>query len=342
LNGGVVFAELTEEASFSFQTSILRTILSIEDTFINLAKLNAKNGIKSIVITDRGTMDPSAYMPREGWLKLLNVLKLQESALRDHRYDAVIHLVTAADNAEAFYQTENNSARSEGIESARKLDKLVLNAWVGHNYLSIIDNSTDFAQKCNRAVETVLNRLGLSDKRFGKNIKKHKYLLFNFDLNKEFPVAFRDFNVEHVFLSNSKNKDTYQIRIRKRAQLSSSIAPDSHVSSLHFNMTIRSPEVDGQIVETRRHLNGREYEALKGQANPSRYIIHKRRRCFNWENTYFQIDVFQPPCNQGLVLLEAYLDHSSGNNLSQLIPNWLQFQDVTGDPKYSLFELAKK
>ncbi len=40
--------------------------------------------------------------------------------LRDLRYEGVIHLVTAADGAEDFYETETNEARYEGLEQAKE------------------------------------------------------------------------------------------------------------------------------------------------------------------------------------------------------------------------------
>jgi hypothetical protein len=36
--------------------------------------------------------------------------------LRDARYEGVIHLVTAADGAEEFYETDTNEARYESLE----------------------------------------------------------------------------------------------------------------------------------------------------------------------------------------------------------------------------------
>ena len=42
--------------------------------------------------------------------------------LRDNRYDQIIHMVSAAIGAEAFYQLANNAVRSETIEQARELD----------------------------------------------------------------------------------------------------------------------------------------------------------------------------------------------------------------------------
>jgi hypothetical protein len=98
-----------------------------------------------------------------------------------------------------------------------------MNAWVGHSSLQVIDNSnTNFAQKCDRVVQAVLTRLGLvaDDQRYGKLVRKHKFLVSNFDLEKEFPCPFRDFNVEHVYLVNTSN-DGMQLRIRRREQAGS-------------------------------------------------------------------------------------------------------------------------
>ena len=56
-------------------------------------------------------------------------------------------MVTAADGAENFYQTENNEARYEGIKEAVELDKKLINAWVGHPHFSIIQNSDNSFQE---------------------------------------------------------------------------------------------------------------------------------------------------------------------------------------------------
>jgi hypothetical protein len=49
-------------------------------------------------------------------------------------------MVTAADGAEKFYSGDNNVARYETVEEAVKLDKKLINAWVGHPHFSIIEN----------------------------------------------------------------------------------------------------------------------------------------------------------------------------------------------------------
>lgn len=83
-------------------------------------------------------------------------------ALRDRRYDAVIHLVTAADNAEAFYSLGNNTSRHEGLKFARELDKKVQTAWTGHPNFTIISNENrSFKQKINEVERTVRSHIGL-------------------------------------------------------------------------------------------------------------------------------------------------------------------------------------
>ena len=81
--------------------------------------------------------------------------------MRDRRYEAVLHLVTAADGAENFYNF-GNQARSETVDEAKDLDRKLINAWVGHPHFSIIQNSSiTFQDKIDKTLSTVLNFIGL-------------------------------------------------------------------------------------------------------------------------------------------------------------------------------------
>jgi hypothetical protein len=51
-------------------------------------------------------------------------------------------MVTAADGAAKFYSSENNEARYETTEEAIKLDKRLINAWIGHPHFTIIENQS--------------------------------------------------------------------------------------------------------------------------------------------------------------------------------------------------------
>lgn len=51
---------------------------------------------------------------------------LDERSLRDGRYDGILHLVTAACGAEEHYSLENNEVRSESVEVARDVSKVLV------------------------------------------------------------------------------------------------------------------------------------------------------------------------------------------------------------------------
>lgn len=52
-------------------------------------------------------------------------LGVTTAQIRDNRYDAVIHMVTAADGAEKFYATISGEARYESADQAREKDELL-------------------------------------------------------------------------------------------------------------------------------------------------------------------------------------------------------------------------
>ena len=85
-------------------------------------------------------MDGQAYTSNELWQALLDETQWNTIQLRDKRYEAVIHMVTAADGAEKFYSDASNEARYETVEEARALDRKLVNAYVGHPNFNIIDN----------------------------------------------------------------------------------------------------------------------------------------------------------------------------------------------------------
>jgi predicted ATPase len=334
LSGGVNFAELSAEQAYQFQKDLLSVMLNMEQTYFNLAESEADlNDRKVLVICDRGAMDASAYIERSDWHRILTELGYTDVQLRDERYDYVVHLVTAADGAEDFYSKASNHTRSEGVELAKRLDRLCQSAWMGHAYLDIIDNATDFDKKCHRVVSTLLGRLGLEDKRYGKDIRKYKFLVRSdqFSMDTAFPVSYQDFSVEHTILP--RREDGSQTRIRRRTQ--------DGVS--HFNLTTRH---SGAIIETRRSLTAREYVALSAQADPTRQSIVKKRRCFLWENKYYQLDWFQQPEHlQGLCILEAYFSPEKRRNSTNglLLPPFIPIvEDVTGMSRYSLETLSLK
>ena len=57
-----------------------------------------------VILIDRGLLDGSAYLSEAEWEQVQEQMGLSYLAMRD-RYDAVVHLETAASGAEEFYET---------------------------------------------------------------------------------------------------------------------------------------------------------------------------------------------------------------------------------------------
>eukprot|EP00747_Dinoflagellata_sp_TGD_P180738 gnl/TRDRNA2_/TRDRNA2_33715_c0_seq1.p3 gnl/TRDRNA2_/TRDRNA2_33715_c0~~gnl/TRDRNA2_/TRDRNA2_33715_c0_seq1.p3 ORF type:complete len:116 (+),score=18.10 gnl/TRDRNA2_/TRDRNA2_33715_c0_seq1:604-951(+) len=101
-------------------------------------------------------MRDAAYMKREQWVHVLKRTGFDEcEMLLLDRYDAVIHLVTAADGAQAAYGTDTNEVRFETVDEAREMDVVTKDAWSSHPRLHVVDNSTDFEGKVRRVLDIV-------------------------------------------------------------------------------------------------------------------------------------------------------------------------------------------
>lgn len=80
--------------------------MHLEDLFYEIASEQEK---PAVIICDRGLLDNRAYCDPKVWNALLEELGMNMVQLRDKRYDAVVHLVTAADGAEKFYNLANEA-----------------------------------------------------------------------------------------------------------------------------------------------------------------------------------------------------------------------------------------
>ena len=92
-----------------------------------------------VLLCHRGTLDPLAYWLRNGWDEA-EFFALTELTRNEHlrRYEAVIHLETAAIGADAHYQRWPEAYRPETAEQVARVHRLCPAAWYGHpQYLSI-------------------------------------------------------------------------------------------------------------------------------------------------------------------------------------------------------------
>jgi len=330
LAGGVNFADLTEKAAVQFQENLLRTMLQIEESFFALAEASDKD---CLVICDRGSMDASAFVSRDQWDGILANTGCNEVDIRDNRYNQVVHMVSSANGAERFYTVDNHATRLEGLDEARMRDKMAAEAWVGHPYVDIIDNSTDFETKINRLIAAVTQKIGIdTGDRLRTNARKIKFVV-NSPLpdNSAFP-SYADFNVRHHYLRTGSRQ--VQSRLRKRGR-------QGRWSYIH---TIRS-QVSGQWIDVKTPLSHREYTHMRQQEDKDHYTVCKTRRCFVYDNQYFQLDIYKEPCHprcKGIVLMETYTTLTT-EELRKRLPDFLNVgDDVTGDPAFSMFNLSLK
>ena len=92
-----------------------------------------------------------------------------------------------------------------------------IQAWVGHPYYEVIDNSTDFEMKMRRLIKSVADKLSIPHAEEIIQAVKLKFLLAgHLPGLQEWPVKFRDFEVEHDYLPCYENGP--QARIRRRGR----------------------------------------------------------------------------------------------------------------------------
>jgi predicted ATPase len=104
----------------------------------------------AIVLCDRGTLDTLAYWPGswdEFWSSIGTTMAAELA-----RYDAVIHLRTpSADNG----YNHQNPLRIESAATAAAIDARILDVWHLHPRRFVVDPSTTFLEKVDRALERV-------------------------------------------------------------------------------------------------------------------------------------------------------------------------------------------
>lgn len=158
LGGGILVKDMPLSHMVSFQRGIIRIQLAMEEAFDHYAKTE---GRKAVLLCDRGVVDGAAYLPRHVWEELLVEEGLDEVELRERRYTAVVHLVTAAHGLEDRYSTHSNVVRYEDASGARDVDERLRHAWLGHPRLCIIDTHPDFEIKLHRVVCAISDIVGV-------------------------------------------------------------------------------------------------------------------------------------------------------------------------------------
>ena len=236
---------------------------------------------------DRGAIDCKAYCEGNEFAQVLHDLKLSEAELRDS-YDAVFHLVTAANGAYEFYTLSNNEARTETKEEAIEKDNQLIHAWTGHPHFRIIDNSTDFENKMRRLIKEMSAFLG---EPVPYEIER-KYLIAMPDLKKmQERHSCQKVEIIQTYL-NSRNGD--EVRVRQRGSIGNYIYTKTHKKSVNG---MKRFEVETRITKD-------EYLELLMDADTTKRQIRKTRYCVISDHQYFEIDVYPFWDNKAIMEIE--------------------------------------
>lgn len=303
--------------TIEFQKCVLRWQLDKERVFEHVAQSMPSD--KVLIVCDRGAMDNRAYVTQAEFTAIMNDIGTSEVELRDG-YDSVFHLVTAANGAEEFYTTSNNSARTETPEQAREVDKRLISAWTGHPHLRIIGNERSFRDKMLSLVGEISSFLGEPEP---------------YEIERKFLIRYPDIKwletnpscqrVE-IIQTYLRSDDGDEVRVRQRG------CDGSYV----YTMTRKRTVSDVKRVEVEKRLSQAEYLNLLMEADMSRHPIRKTRYCLTYDGQYFEIDVYPFWDDRAIVEIEL----RNENDEIVMPPQFEVIRDVTDDQSYKNAVLA--
>jgi len=315
--GGWSYLTPNPRLYYEGELAILQTQLALEDSFVRLAETCQK---PTFVVCDRGTMDISAYISPEMWADITGRCGTCSNELRE-RYDAVLHLVSAADGAEQYYTLATNAnryeqANEEGLQIARDLDKKVNRAWTGHPHLRVINNHDDFDAKIHRVLKEISNVLGIP-----QPIEEERTYIV--EITGELPECIES-EITQTYLVADPD---CEIRLRRRSWQGEVV--NVHKTKKRISAT--------EVLETERQVSNALYESLLQQADPYRATIRKTRRSFIWRGQYFEIDSFHEPVDHLVVLQTKGVAQQESVNFPPFVK---VVRDITANPQYYNYNIA--
>ncbi len=302
--------------SLDFQRYVLDLQLAKENLFERYANSCQSD---TIILCDRGMMDSRAYISDEEFALLLDERRLSEMEIMAS-YDAVIHLVTAALGASAFYTTQNNRVRMETKEEAIVKDRETLNSWLGHKNVHIIGNETTFDEKINRVIQTIYDELGdpypLQ--------KQRKFLVDAIDFDEMQNQKLIKLEIEQLFIDGDEKQNAMIRKTSKNGESTYSYTIKKDTKSPHIRITT------SQIIDEQTYQNWRS----RTDCEP----IKKVRYCFADHGQYYRLDVFEKP--EQLIILETDLTTMSEEII---LPDFLKIDhEITDDFSYRNINLYRE
>lgn len=304
--------------SYEFHSRLFERQIKKENELEENAK-ESKADI-AVILCDRGLIDNKAYVTDREFKRYSAKSGLGENQIRC-RYDAVFHLVTAANGAEECYNL-GNSVRSETPQQARELDKKLLSLWVGAPHLRIIDNSTGFEQKLERLFDEVKAAIGIP-----KPLEiERKFLIEYPDIELLNSLdACRRVPVTQAYLNTPEEG---RFRIRRRGEGEDAV----------YIKTVKNKINELTRVEEENYISEKEYLSYLNQKQYVEGVISKDRYCIAWNAGYYELDVY--PFFNDRATLEIEL---LSENQTYALPNFVRvIREVSFEREYKNKYLAVK
>jgi hypothetical protein len=250
--------------------------------------------------------------------------------LNHHRYDKIIHLVTAANGAKEFYELEN-LARSESIEKGIQLDRKIQDVWFTNPRYVIVDNSDKgFQNKISKVFNEIGDLISLPTEKFVR-----KFLLKDIFNEKSFPndVFFAPYIETIIYLTqNDKNTISY---LRKRKYLKSS-------KKILTLKTRYISDVIEKRIETGRQLSKKVYKEFYNQKDLTKRELIKECFYFRMEDSsevfIYKIETFK--LDEKTFSILHLTSNSFGKN--RKFPSFLKvLREVTNEKQFFTHKIAK-
>jgi len=246
------------------------------------------------------------------------------------RYDAVFHLVTAADGAVKFYK--NTNYRFESVEQAIEQDRKLQQVWSKHPNHHIFNNDQSFEVKIEKVVGQLSEQLGL-------NTLSHKPIRYLLKSEPVLPVllpAIRETYFK-TYINYPSNEEGFQfafLRYSKREHGSTKVGATAYVLKQVFNL-------HGQEVTRKRNLGRIEYFELLRRQDPSRNVVEQKRSFVSLsDGSLLEAVQYIQPTKLHLLNIYSVVDTKFDKSI---IPSCFEIGDeVTGNEVYSAHYISAK
>lgn len=280
--GNISPFELSPEV---FQEAVCKLQMQKEASYLMAAQAFAeKDGKDVVIIHDRGINDNKAYMSPELFTTILEKAGTTEVQVRES-YDAVFHLVTAADGAERYYTLENNQARYEStLEMAIDTDRKTLNVWGGHPHHRKIDNSTDFNGKMDKLMLGIYQVLGIPapveiERKFLVHMPNIEQLCEKYHVS--------EVDIVQTYLQSEPD---IEARVRQRSYTN----PNTHSTEASFYYTEKVSVPDSKLtrLEREKRISLSEYASYLLKSDTDFRQVIKTRYSFIMDEYSIELDVY--------------------------------------------------